>query len=331
MALDELLISTGVDNLIRLIHDRGRVELASAVKELGLQQETVESWAHVLEEEGIIKIEYKLTKAYLVWVQPTKQQIDSKAQSLSSEKTQVVENIKDTLHKVQDAKGEMIVLGNNFKEIYKNLDPRTSKLPERLQELKKSEAALDSIYEKYANRISKIRGGLKGIEKQIDDIENGMMSKPKIAVVLNEVNDNLQKTRNEYTTFSASLESELSKFEGDVLSSKVEIEEEIKKATQLVEQLDAASKHKEEVSAAVEEIERLSTQREGLEEKLANLTKKAQILELQSRNTQMEKMVDSKVHEIEEKYAMTQKETAEFDEKRTELRSLIKKIWEEAA
>ena len=66
MALDDLLISTGVDNLIRIVKERGRVEIGSAARELRLPARTVEDWAHVLEEEGIITVEYKLTKAYLV-------------------------------------------------------------------------------------------------------------------------------------------------------------------------------------------------------------------------------------------------------------------------
>ena len=37
MALDDLLISTGVDGLIRLVKERGRVEIGAAAKELKIK------------------------------------------------------------------------------------------------------------------------------------------------------------------------------------------------------------------------------------------------------------------------------------------------------
>ena len=36
MALDDLLISTGVDNLIKLVHEKGRIELRAAAAAMAL-------------------------------------------------------------------------------------------------------------------------------------------------------------------------------------------------------------------------------------------------------------------------------------------------------
>jgi len=82
MALDDFLLSTGVDNLIRLVKERGRVDTASASKELGIPQKAVEEWAHVLEEEGIVSIEYKLTRVFLVWKAPSPAYVAKKGQDL---------------------------------------------------------------------------------------------------------------------------------------------------------------------------------------------------------------------------------------------------------
>ena len=56
MALDDLLISTGVDHLIKLVKEKQRVEIGAAAEELKLPLRTVEDWSHVLEEEGLVTI-----------------------------------------------------------------------------------------------------------------------------------------------------------------------------------------------------------------------------------------------------------------------------------
>jgi hypothetical protein len=72
MEFDELLITTGVDALVRLVKERQRIELEDAAGTLNIPLETIEDWARVLEEEGILSIEYRLTRIYLVWIQPTR-------------------------------------------------------------------------------------------------------------------------------------------------------------------------------------------------------------------------------------------------------------------
>ena len=54
---------------------------------LNIPSETIEDWARVLEEEGILRIEYRLTKIYLLWVKPTEEEIASERKSFYEEKT----------------------------------------------------------------------------------------------------------------------------------------------------------------------------------------------------------------------------------------------------
>ena len=77
MEFDELLITTGVDALVRLVKQKSKVELEEASKTLNIPSETIEDWSRVLEEEGILRIEYRLTKVYLVWIKPTEEEVVS--------------------------------------------------------------------------------------------------------------------------------------------------------------------------------------------------------------------------------------------------------------
>lgn len=86
MEFDELLITTGVDALVRLVKDRQKIELEEASSALNIGQETLEEWARVLEEEGILRMEYRLTRIYLVWVKPTEEEVAGEVKSFYESK-----------------------------------------------------------------------------------------------------------------------------------------------------------------------------------------------------------------------------------------------------
>jgi len=65
LVIDEGMISTGVDSFLRLLNEKKRIELNDAAKELKLAPNQLKDWAMVLEENGVIKIDYQLTKIYL--------------------------------------------------------------------------------------------------------------------------------------------------------------------------------------------------------------------------------------------------------------------------
>ncbi len=66
--VDDALISTDVDKLIKAISTKKTIELGVLEKETRIPHKNIEKWVHVLEEEGYVKIEYKLTKTYVVWI-----------------------------------------------------------------------------------------------------------------------------------------------------------------------------------------------------------------------------------------------------------------------
>ena len=86
MEMESNIIETGVDKLVNLVKERGRIALIDSAKELGVSTSVVQEWVDFLEEEGIISIEYKLTKPYLVERKLTKKEVEKKAKEFSSKK-----------------------------------------------------------------------------------------------------------------------------------------------------------------------------------------------------------------------------------------------------
>src|SRR3990167_3350987 len=135
MGLDELLITTGVDALVRLIKEKNTIELSVAAHLLNIDSVTIEDWAHTLEEEGIIKIEYHLTKVYLAWVQPSAEEIEKEKISITKGKQEVMQEIAILREKIVPQGKEIRDLKTEFSEVYKKLKPDMERLGKSFNDL----------------------------------------------------------------------------------------------------------------------------------------------------------------------------------------------------
>ncbi|RLG57040.1 MAG: hypothetical protein DRN95_06025 [Candidatus Hydrothermarchaeota archaeon] len=53
-------LQTDIDRLLSIIEERGSVNISDLSKELNVGVEKIEEWAKVLEERGLIEIEYPI-------------------------------------------------------------------------------------------------------------------------------------------------------------------------------------------------------------------------------------------------------------------------------
>jgi transposase len=58
-------LTTGVDQLLQLINAQGQISVREAAKRLNVSEQTVEDWAALLEDSGVITVNYRLANVYL--------------------------------------------------------------------------------------------------------------------------------------------------------------------------------------------------------------------------------------------------------------------------
>jgi len=190
MEFDELLITTGVDALVRLVKEKKRIRLIDASKELGISESAIEDWARVLEEEGILKVEYHLSKVFLVWIQPSVEEVKKERESFYEEKTGIKKEISDISKNV---KGEIQNLRNmesSFQELYKKLYPRLETLEKTIETAptKKGKVAgtegvgeIKDDIKSINNQLLTIRRGIQISKKEIDSVKKELQTKTKEA------------------------------------------------------------------------------------------------------------------------------------------------------
>lgn len=175
MEMEDLLISTGVDSLIRLIKEKGKIDLSMSSKLLNLPQTTVEDWAHILEEEGIIKIDYHLTKVYFVWVSPTTEQVEKEKEVFRRRKTKVQSEIAKLDEIQEKGKKELREYSDAIAKISEKFERDFAKIEELSNQIevtktKKVELSNQSVEKinSLGTKLSEIDGSIKGLELQLE-------------------------------------------------------------------------------------------------------------------------------------------------------------------
>lgn len=139
MELGSSIIETGVDKLVNIVRERGRIALVDAAKELGVSTTVIQEWVDFLEEEGIISVEYKLTKPYLVERKLTKKEVDAKAKEFAGKKDVFVRKAEVSLSFLEKQAGELKKVKGEFDRLKSELGMQLDTVREDLKELERYE------------------------------------------------------------------------------------------------------------------------------------------------------------------------------------------------
>ncbi len=205
MEFDELLITTGVDALVRLIKEKQRIELEDASSILNIPAESLEDWARVLEEEGIMRIEYRLTKIYLVWIKPTVDEIETERESFYEEKEDIQKQVETFRGKMSERRDELTNLHTSFAEFYDRTHSKMQELEKKISPLPAGELLSVGNFAKGEQELSdmkydleQIKDALGGIRNEIKDVGITDEEKSKGRIEgLEKINDELKAMQEE--------------------------------------------------------------------------------------------------------------------------------------
>ncbi len=185
MEFDELLITTGVDALVRLVKEKNKVELEEASSILNIPQETIEEWSRVLEEEGILRIEYRLTRIYLVWIKPSEEEIAAERESFYGEKKGIESEVEQVKQKISAGSSELEDLRGSFDQFYAKVYGRMDALEKMVSPIPAAKTISDDMLSKYRAELSEMDGtvaalknGLDGVRKDVDALGLGKGPNP---------------------------------------------------------------------------------------------------------------------------------------------------------
>lgn len=243
MGIDELLISTGVDTLIKYVHDKKRVEIEKVALDLNLPFKTVEEWAKALENDNIIRIEYKFTKIYLVWAEGSSKSLINSIGDVSEARDKMETLLAESFARLKSTDNEIIFVEDEYKKLINNLMPKIQDIESKVVKLSKLGDDADDVYTDELKRFSELKSAylklilaLDAKHKEWDNLSKqieGPEFKIKGLEIVDSFKDNLLIKRNEVLTklkeFNARVETDrkdlekAKKLSGDVqhLSAKI--------------------------------------------------------------------------------------------------------------
>ena len=329
MGLDDLLISTGVDNLIKIVKEKGRIEVTAAATELKLPLRTVEDWSHVLEEEGLVTIEYKLTKIYLVWHAPTKEYVAEKSEKLEQKSTSVKTDISGLLSKVENG-------GRDVEQMQDELTKMESAAAMSPAEITKMKDELSTLEKRYSASISDSSAKLEKLKKKLsmvapqlgEDAEEGKedaagtSALEKELAVLRKFEDTLQSQMGDVETFYGAFEARAEEFrkqiEGNQGSEAAEsIKGDLAEVRALKNELAGA------IEAVSEEQKSLTGKLSVIEKKFADLTEdeggsvaaaRKKLLELRRMEDDAKKQKAAVAEQLEDALSLAKKQSSKVQE-----------------
>jgi chromosome segregation ATPase len=277
MALTQSIIETGVDKLVDIINSKGRISSLDAAKELGVSNTVILEWADFLEEEGIISINYKFTKPYLIARKVAKKDTQLKAKEFTSKKDVFVRKAEVSLSFLEKESKKLSSLKDEFDKIKKDLGIDITHIKDELKDLERYEKLKLELDEKieeqkntslsklqeFTGHIADERNKYKKILTQIRDEEKSIQDDKKEARSLEESERIINKKLAELREVIKGIEKKAEKEEVDISNTKEHIK--------LLEAL--ASKTESEVKKEKEKIEPIYQQSQDQTKKIEELQK----------------------------------------------------------
>ena len=161
------LIETGIDKLIRIVKEQGRISVPKAARELGVSQSVVEGWVKFLEDEELISIEYKLTVPYIVYKELSKKDLLKKAREFKGTREAFISKASVSLgflekegERLKGAKGE-------FDRLKKELGMEIDTVRDELKELATYDKLKSELNDKRMEQRKAMEASIKDYDLQV--------------------------------------------------------------------------------------------------------------------------------------------------------------------
>ncbi|MBI2135343.1 hypothetical protein HYU09_05100 [Candidatus Woesearchaeota archaeon] len=317
MGLTDSIIETGVDKLVKLVNEKGRISSFDAAKELGVSNTVVMEWADFLEEEGIISIEYKFTKPFLVPRKLGKKEVQEKAKEFSGKKDVFVRKAEVSLSFLDREASKLNSIKDEFDKIKKELGFDLGSVKNELEELEKYERLKIDLDKQIENQKKASMDKIESMTKQV------LREKRRYDDLLSDIRkeeENLEKEKIEAKSLEESEKLIQNRIEGiKQLISKVE-----GRLGKEVENVQGSEKNIQRLSEMAKSVKNRVEKEKGFIEPLIkeSMEQSKKIQDLQER-------IVKKIEDKEKKLKGVKKASGRLKElfrKRMDIMNLIEKV-----
>jgi len=309
---DELLITTGVDALVRLVKQNERIEIEEASRELKIPVDTLEDWARVLEEQGIITVQYKLTKVYLVWVTPTEAEVAKERESFYREKAELAKEIEKAKEKIKPEIETVAKLHDNFLDFYKKVHDKLDEMEKSISPGVAAKAVSEEGFDESLRKVDDTLAAIQVVKGNLEELRKEVKQMEKSA----------EKTKSEVSY------EKIQKIEGEIsslLSEMAGLKEKMAKETEALTrgvQIPTTTELKKKFDQLAKDFMEIKRRNAELREDMRNLKESTEIVDMVGKEL---KGYDKNTTKMKKDLAKLSKQADEMHKKAEEANKNLKK------
>lgn len=339
--MEDTKISIGIDRLIEILKQKKKMDIDSAAKELNQPMKTVEEWAELLEKEKLIKIEYKLTKIYLIWKGESWDATETK--EIFNEAKKTIERINEIKNKTEQGKQELQEIENQLKKIKELSLVNSTDASELKKNIENLETDYKNTIEKGLEKIQKIKTELSKLDSKIKAQNIDFSISPQEEELLKNIEDKIEQqieeAENTFIEFEKQLEEIKTKMETEKDSEEIlEIKQELENAKEIHKEINEGLEAiKEEQKELQKQLENISARIEKKINEKSPEYKKDKLNEIKKMGDEAAKQKRKTMQNLSELLYTIQKENKKIEQLRlkkddiTERLSEISRDYEEMA
>ncbi|MDE1810920.1 MAG: hypothetical protein KGH66_02680 [Candidatus Micrarchaeota archaeon] len=167
---------TSIDTLVDLLKSRGKMELNAIATALGVDSNLVESWAKVLENGGLVKIDYEVGKMYLEPLGVSKETIPNIKSKMTAQEQAIEQGISADKISIDKYVSALENLSGQVSGVEAEYKKRMPEIQQMIGELNKAYASVGAT-EKSIDEIKKsAESAYAGLSKRIGELNTSMSS-----------------------------------------------------------------------------------------------------------------------------------------------------------
>ncbi|MBI4439263.1 hypothetical protein HY640_04990 [Candidatus Woesearchaeota archaeon] len=160
-------ITTGVDRLVSVIEKRKRISISDAAAELSVPGVVVEEWAEFLKDQGVIDIEYKFTRPFLVKKEFTKEELVKRSKDFESRKDIFIRQVQSAINYVEKESLGLSSLREEFKRLGSELEGEVKKVRADLSVLEDYNEMKRGVDQEISKQQQEFRKQMEFVEQKI--------------------------------------------------------------------------------------------------------------------------------------------------------------------
>lgn len=236
-------METGVDKLVGIVARDKKVDINIAAKELNVDPAVVQEWAEFLEEEGIVSLQFSLSKTFILEKQLSKTEVVKKNKEYDNKKEAFVRRVEFALKKLEDETA-------GFESIKKQYDAMKHHIGDEIDAVREEMEQLHHYEELKKNIDSDILKQKVEYQKTLDEVHQRIgQEERRYKKIVEEVSDEAHKIEQERSEFL-----DLKKEEHDLLKRIEALKDIVKRVQTRVETHESVLSNHEQRLGTLREL-----------------------------------------------------------------------------